>query len=100
MGCNIVLSKWVFTTKFNTNGSLDKLKARLVARGFLQKFRVDYKYTFAPTLRHDTLRIFFALVIIHNLECHSVNVNNAFTKSFLKEDIYMKVLPRMSIPAS
>jgi hypothetical protein len=34
MGCNIVSSKWVFATKFNTDGSLDKLKARLVTRGF------------------------------------------------------------------
>lgn len=64
MGCNIVLSKWVFVTKFNTNGSLDKLKVRLVIRGFSQKFGVDYEYTFTPTLRHDTLRIFFALVAI------------------------------------
>jgi hypothetical protein len=98
MGCNIVSSKWVFATKFNTDGSLDKLKARLVARGFSQKFGVDYEYTFAPTLRHDTLRIFFALVAIQDLECHSVDVNNAFTESFLKEDIYMKVPPGMTVP--
>jgi len=64
MGYNIVSSKWVFTTKFNTNDSLDKLKARLVTRGFSQKFGVDYKYTFAPTLRHNTLRIFFVIVAI------------------------------------
>jgi hypothetical protein len=99
MGCNIVSSKWVFATKFNTDGSLDKLKARLVARGFSQKFGVDYEYTFAPTLRHDTLRIFFAIVAIQDLECHSVDVNNAFTESFLKEDIYMKAPPGMTVPA-
>ncbi|RYE13735.1 MAG: hypothetical protein EOP34_08170 [Rickettsiales bacterium] len=35
IGYNIVSSKWVFITKFNTNSSLDKLKVRLVRRGFL-----------------------------------------------------------------
>jgi hypothetical protein len=45
----------VFNTKFNTNSLLNKLKARLVARGFLQKLRVDYFHTFTLTLQHDTL---------------------------------------------
>ena len=54
-GANLVTSKWVFNTKFYTNSSLDKLKARLVARGFLQKLGVDYFYTFALTLQYNTL---------------------------------------------
>lgn len=67
---NLVSSKWVFTAKFHTNGSLEKLKARLVARGFSQKYGVDFEDTFAPTVRYDTLRLFFAAVAIKNLECH------------------------------
>lgn len=97
-GANLVTSKWVFATKFNTNGSLDKLKARLVARGFSQKFGVDYEHTFAPTLRHDTLRIFLALCAVEDMECHCVDVNNAFTESFLKEDIYMKPPQGVDVP--
>lgn len=95
---NIVTSKWVFNTKFNTDGSLEKLKARLVARGFSQKFGVDFEDTFAPTVRHDTLRVFLAMVAVHDLECHQVDVNNAFTESFLKEDIFMKPPPGVDVP--
>lgn len=97
-GANIVTSKWVFNTKFNTDGSLEKLKARLVARGFSQKFGVDYEHTFAPTLRHDTLRVFMAICAMLDLECHGVDVNNAFTESFLKEVIYMKPPPGVDLP--
>jgi hypothetical protein len=94
---NLVTSKWVFTAKYNTDGSLQKLKARLVARGFLQKYGVDFEDTFAPTVRFDTLRLFFAMVAMHDLECHQVDVNNAFTESDLREDIYMKPPPGVSI---
>jgi len=98
-GANLVTSKWVFNAKFNTDGSLEKLKARLVARGFSQKFGVDYEHTFAPTLRHDTLRVFMAICAILDLELHAVDVNNAFTESFLKEVIYMRVPPGVDVPA-
>lgn len=86
---NIVTSKWVFKVKMNIDGTLDKFKARLVARGFSQVYGVDYQETFAPTVKFDTLRLFLALVAAEDLECHQVDVNNAFTESMLKEDIYM-----------
>ena len=86
---NIVTCKWVFKVKLNIDGSLEKLKARLVARGFTQKYGIDYEDTFAPTVRSDTLRTVLAIVALENLECHQVDVNNAFTQSSLKDTIYM-----------
>ena len=94
---NIVTSKWVFTTKYNIDGSLNRLKARLVARGFSQRYGVDYEDTFAPTMRHDTLRMFLAVVTMLNLECHQVDVNNAFTESYLNEKIYMAPPPGVDV---
>ena len=73
----------------HTNGSLDKLKARVVAREFSQMHSIDYEDIFAPTVKFDTLHMFLALVALENLKCHQVNVNNAFTESFLKKTIYM-----------
>ncbi len=88
-GANIVTSKWVFKGKMHVDGTLDKSKARLVARGFSQMYGIDYTDTFAPTVKFDTLRLFLAIVAMENLECHQVDVNNAFAESFLKEEIYL-----------
>ncbi|RVW36603.1 Retrovirus-related Pol polyprotein from transposon RE1 [Vitis vinifera] len=48
--------KWVYKTKLNENGEIDKYKARLVAKGYKQEFGVDYKEVFAPIARLDTIR--------------------------------------------
>ena len=96
-GANIVTSKWVLKPKLQTDGKLDKLKARVVARGFSQRHGIDYEDTFAPTVRFATLRTFLAIVAMENLECHQLDVNNAFTESFLKEVIYMAAPPGVKV---
>jgi len=68
---------------------LDKLKTRLIVRDFSQIHEVDYENTFALIIKFDTLRVFLAIATMKNLELHQVDVNNAFTESFLKEIIYM-----------
>ena len=94
---NIVTSKWVFKPKMHTNGSLDKLKARVVARGFSQMHGINYEDTFAPTVKFDTLCVFLALVALKDLKCHQVDVNNAFTEFFLKKTIYMAPPPGVDV---
>ncbi len=86
---NIVTSKWVFKSKMHVDDFLDKLKARLIVRDFFQIHEVDYENTFASIIKFDTLRVFLVIATMKNLELHQVDVNNAFTESFLKEIIYM-----------
>ncbi|KAI1513419.1 RVT-2 multi-domain protein [Pyrenophora tritici-repentis] len=87
---NMVDSKWVFTVKTNLDGTVERFKARLVARGFTQAHGTDYNETFAPTVRMDTLRLFMATVAAENLECFHFDIKNAFTESHLKEEIFLK----------
>ncbi|KAI0993721.1 hypothetical protein K3495_g14463 [Podosphaera aphanis] len=87
-GANLVSTKWVFTVKPKLDGSIDRFKARLVARGFSQKAGEDYHETFAPTVRIDTLRLVLAMAASENLECSQFDIKNAFTESTLKEEIY------------
>ena len=53
---NPVGVKWVYKTKLNEKGEIDKHKARLVAKGFSQQPGIDYGETFAPVARLDTVR--------------------------------------------
>ena len=53
--------KWIFKVKFHSDGSLDKYKACLVAKGYAQKEGEDFDETFAPTARYSTIRIVLAL---------------------------------------
>ena len=53
--------KWVFKLKHNADGSIARHKARLVARGFLQREGLDYSEVFAPVARLETVRLVVAL---------------------------------------
>ena len=88
-GVNLVSTRWVFTVKVKADGTLDRYKARLVARGFSQIYGIDYFETFALTARIDTLRIFLAVAAAKDWELIHLDIKNAFTESHLKEQIYL-----------
>jgi hypothetical protein len=54
--------KWVYRTKLNSDGYVNKYKARLVVKGYAQMFGVDFSETFTPIARMDTIRMLLALV--------------------------------------
>ena len=53
--------KWVFKRKLKPDGTIDKHKAHLVAKGYKQKHNVDYFDTYSPVTRIATIRILFAI---------------------------------------
>jgi hypothetical protein len=89
-GVNIVSCKWVFKYKWDFNGNILVRKARLVARGFTQKFGIDYLLTFSPTLKHDSLRIIIAIAVQKNFKIFQLDINAAYLNADLSEDIYMR----------
>jgi hypothetical protein len=54
--------KWVYRTKLNSDGYVNKYKARLVVKGYARMFGVDFSETFTPVARMDTIRMLLALV--------------------------------------
>jgi histone deacetylase 1/2 len=92
-GVNIVGSKWIFKTKHRPDGSIDKHKARLVARGFTQQHRIDYGDTFSPVVKPATVRLVLSLAVSRGWSLRQVDVSNAFLHGFLSEDVYMQQPP-------
>jgi len=86
---NVISSRWVFKLKRNSEGDIIKRKARLVAKGYNQKYGIDYKETFAPTLKQDTLRVFTVIAVINNFKIKQIDVNSAYLNAPIEEDIYM-----------
>jgi hypothetical protein len=61
---DVVSSKWLFKIKHAANGSIEKYKARFVARGFSQKKGIDYEETFAPVARYTSIRTVIAQFVV------------------------------------
>lgn len=83
-------SGWVFKVKHNADGTIERFKARIVAKGYSQRSGIDYTESFAPTFCPATLRIIMALTAVEDLELRSVDITSAFTNGDLDEEIYMK----------
>ncbi|PNX82538.1 putative retrotransposon Ty1-copia subclass protein, partial [Trifolium pratense] len=89
VGCKAVGCKWVFKTKRDPNGKIERYKARLVAKGYSQREGIDYKETFSPVSTKDAFRVVMALVAHFDLELHQMDVKTAFLNGELAEDVYM-----------
>jgi hypothetical protein len=57
----VVTSKWIYKIKHASDESVDKYKARFIARGFSQKEGEDYEETFASVARYTSIRAIISL---------------------------------------
>ncbi|RVW23482.1 Retrovirus-related Pol polyprotein from transposon TNT 1-94 [Vitis vinifera] len=82
--------KWVFKTKLNENGKVDKCKARLVAKGYAQQHGIDYTEVFAPVARWDTIRMVIALTARNGWSVYQLDVKSAFLHGELNEAVFIE----------
>ncbi|KAF5454886.1 hypothetical protein F2P56_024519 [Juglans regia] len=62
---NLIGCKWVFRIKRKPDGSIDRYKAHLVAKGFHQRPGIDYKETFSPVVKPTTIRTILSIALMH-----------------------------------
>jgi len=80
----------VYKVKVNPKGEVVKYKARLVARGFLQKHGVDYEEVFSPIARLETVRVVVAHASMQRWKIHQLDVKSVFLNGELEEEVYVE----------
>jgi hypothetical protein len=87
---DVISSKWFFKIKHAADGSIEKYKARFVARGFSQKEGIDYEETFAPVARYTSIRTIITLAAKMKWKLHRMDVKKAFLNGVIEEELYIE----------
>src|SRR6266487_1744312 len=88
--CRVLNGKWVYKLKTSPDKE-HRYKARWVAKGFNQRYGVDYFETFAAVAKPMSYKILLALAAHYNLEVHQMDVKSAFLYGDLDEEIYLNL---------
>jgi len=89
VGARTIGVKWIYKTKLNEMGEVDKYKARLVVKGYSQQHGIDFSEVFAPVARMDTVRLIVALAACKGWDIFQLDVKSAFLYGELNEEVYV-----------
>ena len=80
-------------TKRKVDGSIDKYKAQLVAKGYTQNEGIDYEETYSPVVRFAYIRLILAMVASLDLELHQMDVKTASSMgNWMKRSLWISPL--------
>ena len=89
-GKKVVGSRWIYKEKHAADESVEKYKARFMAKGFSQKEDIDYEETFTPISRYSFILTIISLAAEMGWRVHQMDVKTAFLNGVIKEDVYIE----------
>ena len=76
-GVNPIGCQWVYKVKYNVNGSVNKYKAQLVAKGYMQQHVIDYNEKFVPVTKMTIVRVLLAVATAKGSHLHQMDVKKS-----------------------
>lgn len=95
-GTNVMRCHLVFDVKRQSDGSIEKFKARLVADGNTQRHGVDFDRVFSTVAKLSTLRLLLVLAACEDYNLSSIDIRQAYLQATLSEELYMDVPPGLT----
>lgn len=83
----LLYSKWVYKLKMHADGTIERYKAKLVARGDEQIYGVDYTYTFSAVVEMVSGKVILAVSRIWGVPARHGDVPSAYVKADKEEDL-------------
>lgn len=87
----------MFNIKYKADGSVERYKARLVAKDFTQIFGIDFNETFVLVAKLNTIRALISIAANLNWSLYQLDVKNAFLNENLDEEVYMESPPALKL---
>ena len=92
--------KWIYKIKTHSDGSIERYKARLIAKGFTQEYGIDYEEIFAPVACISSVRALLAVAATNKWDLFQMDVKNVFLNGDLSEEFYMQPPPGLSVESN
>lgn len=90
---NIIKCRWVYKKKLDVKGRVTEFKARLCAKGFTQRYGIDFYETFAPVAKIKSIRALAQISATEGLVMWQDDVPSAFVRADLQEVVVMDQIP-------
>lgn len=80
--------RWVYKIKYNSDGTIERHKACLVAKGYTQQEGVEFKETFSPGAKLTTIKVLLSLATQQHWHLCQLDVHNAFFMGISMKHLY------------
>ena len=88
---HVLDNRWVYKAKrAPTSGEISKFRSRLVAKGFKERYGIEFTETFSSNIRMDAVRLMLALIAHYDLDCWHFDIRAYFLYGEIEEKVYME----------